>query len=337
MGDPLQNFKDQLGDWGVPGFRSDRGWKQLTASAAYGFTGLVLMNACSGIAVPKTTTQPAPNVQATVNAAVQATTQAQSRAQVQPTARPAQPTATRAPAATATPAVSEEAKARAVELLGSAVSKKQEGELGIAIELTNQALGTWKDYPDAKAFQAELIPQATAQAKEAQAQATAAAEQAKAQATAAAKAAAEEAARAAAQARAEATAAAGLGRVGQRAEASGVAVTVHGVRRAQSVGSFSRADSGKVYVVADVTVQNTTRDKVPYNPLYFKVKDADGFEYNPNIFMDGQGLKSGELAKGEQARGSVAFEVPTGARGLIMSHQPLVIFGGYQTIRIRLE
>lgn len=105
-----------------------------------------------------------------------------------------------APRPTATPTVAEETKAKAVELLGAAAHQKEVGQLGLALELTSQSIAAWKDYPDAKTFQAELIPQATAQAKDAQAQATAAAEQAKVQATAQAKAAAEAASKAAAQA-----------------------------------------------------------------------------------------------------------------------------------------
>jgi hypothetical protein len=69
-------------------------------------------------------------------------------------------------------AVSDQAKAEAVELLGAAVSQRQAGDLGLALELGRQALGKWPDYPEAKAFMAEVAPQATAAARETQAQAT---------------------------------------------------------------------------------------------------------------------------------------------------------------------
>jgi pyruvate/2-oxoglutarate dehydrogenase complex dihydrolipoamide acyltransferase (E2) component len=78
-------------------------------------------------------------------------------------------TATPSPA----PATSEQAKAEAVELLGAAGSQRQQGQLGLSLELARQALGKWPDYREAQSFLAELAPQATAQA---QAAATAQAE-----------------------------------------------------------------------------------------------------------------------------------------------------------------
>ncbi len=61
--------------------------------------------------------------------------------------------------------VPEEAKAEAVELLGAAVYKREEGELGLALELANQARAKWPDSPDARSFQATVIPAATADAR----------------------------------------------------------------------------------------------------------------------------------------------------------------------------
>ncbi len=80
-----------------------------------------------------------------------------------------------------TPDVPDEAKAEAVDLLGAATYKRQEGELGLALELTRQALGKWPGYADAQSFQATVVPEATAAARVAIAQATA---QARAAATA---------------------------------------------------------------------------------------------------------------------------------------------------------
>jgi len=38
---------------------------------------------------------------------------------------------------------------------------------------------------------------------------------------------------------------------------------------------------------------------------------------------------------GEKARGKVAFNIPDTAKGLVLTYQPIVIFGGY-TIKINL-
>ena len=125
-------------------------------------------------------------------------------AQPPPAAAPGQAPAS-APAPM--PDVPEATKAEAVDLLGAAAYQRQAGELGLALELGGQALGKWPDYDEARAFLAEVSPQATASAQQAIAQATAAAREAQVQATAVAQAASAQAtARAEAQANASATA-----------------------------------------------------------------------------------------------------------------------------------
>jgi cytoskeletal protein RodZ len=126
-------------------------------------------------------------------------------------------------------------------------------------------------------------------------------------------------------------------RVGQRIESAGVALTVNSVNRTDALGQFMKAKPDRTYVVADVTIEAAGRDKTPYNPLYFKVKDAEGYEYSGSAVGADNSLKSGELASGERARGTVAFDVPTAARGLVLSYQPVVILGGYQVLRVELE
>ena len=79
-------------------------------------------------------------------------------------------------AATAVPAtVSNEVKAEAVALLGSAIYKVEEGNLALAIEQAKQAQEKWPAYPDAANFIADVTPKATATAAAVQARATAAA------------------------------------------------------------------------------------------------------------------------------------------------------------------
>jgi hypothetical protein len=128
-----------------------------------------------------------------------------------------------------------------------------------------------------------------------------------------------------------------VAKIGDRVESAGVAITVNGVQRADSVGQLLKAKPGRVYTVADVTIETTGREKAPYNPLYFKVKDSGGFEYNGSLLSGENSLKSGELEQGGKVRGTVAFDVPSEAKGLVLSYQPSVIFGGYQTLRIALD
>ncbi len=124
--------------------------------------------------------------------------------------------------------------------------------------------------------------------------------------------------------------------IGIRQESGGIAITVVGLRTERSIENFFTADPGKVYVVVDVVIENTARDEAPYTPLYFQVKDADGFEYNASLVAPAPSLRSGKLAKGERVRGNVAFETPQNVAGLVLSFQPLVLFGDYQPIRVAL-
>jgi hypothetical protein len=75
---------------------------------------------------------------------------------------------------------------------------------------------------------------------------------------------------------------------------------------------------------------------MPYNPLYFVVKDANGYEYSESMSSLDPSLKSGDLNKGDQARGHLAFEVPENATNLVLSYEPMVLFGNYQPIHITL-
>jgi len=80
----------------------------------------------------------------------------------------------------------------------------------------------------------------------------------------------------------------------------------------------------------------SSADTIAYNPLYFSVKDADGFESQAVLGAESdQPLASGELVKGDKARGSVAFEVKSAAKGLILSYKPIII-GNNTLLRVQL-
>jgi|SRR6187549_755854 len=127
-----------------------------------------------------------------------------------------------------------------------------------------------------------------------------------------------------------------VAKVGDKTELNGIALTVTKVSRAAELSQFQKAKDGNEFVIAEVVIENVDTDKAPYNPLYFKVKDSDGFEYNADFTAGEQSLKSGELAKGEKARGNVAFEVKKDAKGLVMEYKPLVI-GSSDAIKVALE
>jgi hypothetical protein len=114
-----------------------------------------------------------------------------------------------------------------------------------------------------------------------------------------------------------------------------MALTVTKVTRLNAIKIW-KPDPGNVFVDIEAVIENTARDQAPYNPLYFKVKDSDGFEYNHAIASVDPSLKSGDLAKGEKVRGHVAFEVKSSAKGLVLAFEPMVLFGDYKEIRIAL-
>jgi len=117
---------------------------------------------------------------------------------------------------------------------------------------------------------------------------------------------------------------------------TGVALTVNTVARKVEISPLFHAGAGKTFLVVDISVENTWNANEPYNPLYFKVKDSEGYEYIPGLVADDRPLTAGELPPGDRARGTVTFEIAGTSRGLTLSYQPLVIFGGYRTIRIAL-
>lgn len=107
--------------------------------------------------------------------------------------------------------------------------------------------------------------------------------------------------------------------------------------RKKSLGRFETADQGHSYVIVDVLLEATDRNEAPYNPMYFKVKDSDGVEYNSGFTTAKDSLSSGNLYKGDKVRGNVVFEVREKASGLVLTYEPLVIFGGFGPIRVLLE
>jgi len=129
---------------------------------------------------------------------------------------------------------------------------------------------------------------------------------------------------------------ANVGTIGERRETGGIALTIAKVSKLNQIGDLWRPQEGNIYLAIEVVIENVTRDEAPYNPLYFKVKDSDGFEYTSALVAPSPDLKSGTLTKGDKVRGNVAFEVKATAKGFVVSYEPLVILGGYQPIRVDL-
>lgn len=133
-----------------------------------------------------------------------------------------------------------------------------------------------------------------------------------------------------------ATPAPSIAQIGDRVEAGGIALTINSASTV-STFDFMTAAEGKTYLVVDALIENISRDTAPYNPLYFSLKDADGFQYNSALLAPDPSLKSGEIPAGDRVRGNIAFEIPVAATGLILTYEPLVILGGYQPLRVSVQ
>lgn len=113
------------------------------------------------------------------------------------------------------------------------------------------------------------------------------------------------------------------GTIGQLVEMNGVGLTTKEVSR----------NGDNVAVL--VTIKNTGVKELPYNPLYFSVRNAEGFEANHKIDIKQEdSLKSGKLLPGESVSGWLGFDI--GGEGLMLSYRPLVI-GSNTLIRVRLD
>jgi len=112
----------------------------------------------------------------------------------------------------------------------------------------------------------------------------------------------------------------GAGGIGQRAEAGGLALTVMGVSK--------QGDAWPVYLVADVVIENVSREQVHYEYAYFSVVDSTGFSYDAGV--PESSLQAGDLARGSQVRGKVVFEIYPEAYGLWL------IYGDYELIQVDL-
>lgn len=123
---------------------------------------------------------------------------------------------------------------------------------------------------------------------------------------------------------------------GQAVEAAGVRLTVMDVAVKERV-EFGKAAAGSQFVVLAVQIRNLDRARLPYNPLYFRVKDAAGYEYLPTAGTPETSLQAGTLYPGQSVTGQLIFQVPLSADRLALSFLPTVLSEEYEEIRIAIE
>lgn len=121
--------------------------------------------------------------------------------------------------------------------------------------------------------------------------------------------------------------------VGIRVEAGGLALVVNQVT-AQVRMYDRKATEGRIFVELQVMIENVNHTLAPYNPGYFMVKDADGYEF-PSVALPSKDLlQAGGLQRGQKVSGRVVFEIPQNDTRVMVKYQPLVLTEEYQEIRI---
>lgn len=96
---------------------------------------------------------------------------------------------------------------------------------------------------------------------------------------------------------------------GETATVGGVKMTLTNVEYKPSLTDFEKADDGKTYVVADVTLENTSDKTQPYNVFDFRIQTAGG-QVLDGAVTSIQTLSSGDLVAGGKASGKIVFQVP---------------------------
>lgn len=97
---------------------------------------------------------------------------------------------------------------------------------------------------------------------------------------------------------------------GEAATVDGVKMTLSGVEYKTSISEYETADSGKTYVVADVALENISKETKPYNVFNFRIQTASGQVLDGAFATVGSPLSSGDMVAGGKASGKIVFEVP---------------------------
>lgn len=121
-----------------------------------------------------------------------------------------------------------------------------------------------------------------------------------------------------------------LAEVGQKVESAGVALTVNSAQETQTIGAEQRleqvsrplqAGEGKIYLVANVTIENKSQYRLGYQPAQFTVHDSHGTAYNTGVAAGSQPLGRGELEPTKDVTGLLTFVVPDNASDFVLTYR----------------
>lgn len=97
---------------------------------------------------------------------------------------------------------------------------------------------------------------------------------------------------------------------GESATIDGVTMTLSDVSYTTSPTEFDTADSGKTYLVANVTEENNSNETQSYNGFNYRVQTAGGQVLDGAFTLLDGTLSSGDLVSGGKVSGKIVFEVP---------------------------
>ena len=97
------------------------------------------------------------------------------------------------------------------------------------------------------------------------------------------------------------------------------AITVTNVKRTQG-NEWSKPKSGNEFVTITVNIENKGKEKLDYNPLYFKLQNSQGQQEGMTFTTINQDteLSSGELIPGGKVSGTITFEATKGDNNLAL-------------------
>ena len=99
--------------------------------------------------------------------------------------------------------------------------------------------------------------------------------------------------------------------VGESAELDGLKVSFTNAQRTTALSEYSKADSGKEFVIITASFENVSDRTQSYNSLDFRVQTAEGQVLDHHWFNPrDDDLESGDLVTGGKVTGTIVFEVP---------------------------
>ncbi|QSZ27545.1 DUF4352 domain-containing protein [Aceticella autotrophica] len=110
--------------------------------------------------------------------------------------------------------------------------------------------------------------------------------------------------------------------VGETAKFNGAEMTVTKVEKSNG-SEYDKPKDGMEFVIVTVKIKNAGKDKLSYNPLYFKMQNSKGQITDETFSTINQNtaLQSGDLAIGGEVEGSIIFEEPINDPGLVLQYQ----------------